>query len=155
MRWRLLSEVRSRALLGFFWRDRPRNPRENVQPRLGYVVVRFLRDQEFCEHVKPRLVLGRFFIFFGQDRPPTKCETQAWACFWALSGGTDPGIPPKCETLGLGMFEEVACWLDFARDPRPLLWPGAHRELRLRHLPYRQAGFRVWCLLFGFRWVAR
>ena len=59
------------------------------------------------------------------------------------------------ETLGLGMFEEVACWLDFARDPRPLLWPGAHRELRLRHLPYRQAGFRVWCLLFGFRWVAR
>ena len=53
------------------------------------------------------------------------------------------------------MFEEVACWLDFARDPRPLLWPGAHRELRLRHLPYRQAGFRVWCLLFGFRWVAR
>ena len=46
---------------GFFWRDRPRNPRENVQPRLGYVFVRFLRDQEFCEHVKPRLVLGRFF----------------------------------------------------------------------------------------------
>ena len=51
---------------GFFLRDRPRNPRENVKPRLGYVFVRFLRDQEFREHVKPRLVLGRFF---GQDRP--------------------------------------------------------------------------------------
>ena len=58
---------------GFFWRDRPRNPRENVQPRLGYVFVRFLRDQEFCEHVKPRLVLGRFL---GKTDPPQNVKPR-------------------------------------------------------------------------------
>ena len=39
---RLLSEVRS---LGVF----SGGPRENVKPGLGYVFVRFLRDQEFLQ----------------------------------------------------------------------------------------------------------
>ena len=136
---------------GFFLRDRPRNPRENVKPRLGYVFVRFLRDQEFREHVKPRLVLGRFF---GQDRPPQTCETQAWACFWALSGETDPGIVRNVK-LRLWACLEVACWLDFARDPRPPLVARCSSRASSSTSSISTGRFRVWCLLFGFRWVAR
>ena len=130
-------------------RDRPRNPRENVKLRLGHVFVRFLRDQEFCENVL-NLGLSMFLgVFLGETDPPQKCETQAWACFWALSGETDPGIPPKCETWAWACLRKLHVGLI------PFLWLGAHRDLRLRRLQaYRQAGFRVWCCLFRFRWVA-